>query len=211
MGIALLLRHGRSTANVDGILAGRTPGIALHESGREQAIAIAPAFAGLPLASVHVSPMQRTQETAALALPGREHVTAEAIIELDCGIFAGRPFGEIEGHEAWQEMRNDPAAFVFPEGEAIAAVADRVITYVLREAAGDGLHVFVTHADNILMLANHAAHAPLAAYQGLHVAPCSLTAVRIAGEHVSLLALNVPPSGAAELLATFAGHDRASV
>ena len=200
MGIALLLRHGRSTANADGILAGRTPGVLLHESGREQARSLAPAFASVPVASVHVSPLERTRETAELALPGHAHTIAEGIIELDCGIFAGRAFPDIEGHEAWLRMRQDPAAFTFPEGESIAALAERVIKYVTESAGAEGLHVFVTHADSILVMANHAAGAPLGAYQRLHVEPCSLTAIRIDGDDARLVALNVPTTGAAALL-----------
>jgi broad specificity phosphatase PhoE len=211
MGIALLLRHGRSTANVDGILAGRMPGVLLHASGREQAQAMAVAFAGMPLTSVHVSPLERTRETADLVLPDREHVIADEIVELDCGLFTGRSFSEIEAFEAWNEMRKDPAAFIFPEGEAIQSVASRVVSYVTQEARAEGLHVFVTHADNILIMANHAARAPLGAYQRLHVEPCSLTAIHVDGDDARLLALNVPPSGVAALLQGFVERHRASV
>ena len=36
MAIVLLVRHGRSTANTSGTLAGRLPGIHLDDLGREQ-------------------------------------------------------------------------------------------------------------------------------------------------------------------------------
>ncbi|MGA9714771.1 MAG: histidine phosphatase family protein, partial [Aeromicrobium sp.] len=32
----ILVRHGRTTANASGVLAGRTPGVKLDETGREQ-------------------------------------------------------------------------------------------------------------------------------------------------------------------------------
>jgi broad specificity phosphatase PhoE len=37
----ILLRHGRSSANTGGVLAGWTPGVALDETGRAQAQAVA--------------------------------------------------------------------------------------------------------------------------------------------------------------------------
>ncbi|MGG7611022.1 histidine phosphatase family protein, partial [Streptomyces sp. ZG43] len=36
----ILVRHGRSTANTAGILAGRTPGVRLDGHGRDQAEAL---------------------------------------------------------------------------------------------------------------------------------------------------------------------------
>ncbi|MGW3654563.1 histidine phosphatase family protein, partial [Streptomyces sp. NPDC005151] len=46
----ILVRHGRSTANTAGVLAGRTPGVALDERGVAQAAALVERLASLPLA-----------------------------------------------------------------------------------------------------------------------------------------------------------------
>ncbi|MGG8406917.1 histidine phosphatase family protein, partial [Streptomyces sp. 12297] len=40
MATLILVRHGRSTANTAGLLAGRTPGVALDETGAGQAAAL---------------------------------------------------------------------------------------------------------------------------------------------------------------------------
>ena len=61
----LLVRHGRTTANASGTLAGWTPGIGLDEVGRAQAQALAERLATVPLAALVSSPLQRCQETAA--------------------------------------------------------------------------------------------------------------------------------------------------
>jgi len=42
----VLVRHGRSTANTAGILAGRTPGVNLDDYGRDQAASISDRLAG---------------------------------------------------------------------------------------------------------------------------------------------------------------------
>ena len=62
----ILVRHGRSTANTAGLLAGRTPGVALDERGPTQAAALPGRLAGAAAG-------RRRQQPAA-ALPGdRSH------------------------------------------------------------------------------------------------------------------------------------------
>ena len=41
MGTLLLIRHGRTDANANGVLAGRTPGVVLDEVGRAATNALA--------------------------------------------------------------------------------------------------------------------------------------------------------------------------
>ena len=67
----ILVRHGRSTANTAGLLAGWTPGVALDERGAAQAAALPGRLAELPLAEVVSSPLQRCQETMRPLLDAR--------------------------------------------------------------------------------------------------------------------------------------------
>jgi len=55
----ILLRHGRSSANVAGVLAGRTPGVELDETGRAQAQKVVERLTGVPLAEIVCSPLLR--------------------------------------------------------------------------------------------------------------------------------------------------------
>ena len=64
----LLIRHGRTVANATGVLAGRTPGVCLDETGREQAAALGRRLTDVPLSRVVSSPLERCLETAR-ALP----------------------------------------------------------------------------------------------------------------------------------------------
>jgi len=52
----ILLRHGRSSANVAGVLAGRTPGVELDETGRAQAQKVVERLAGVPIADAQEFP-----------------------------------------------------------------------------------------------------------------------------------------------------------
>ncbi|CAM5730208.1 Phosphatase OS=Streptomyces fumanus OX=67302 GN=GCM10018772_46240 PE=4 SV=1 [Streptomyces fumanus] len=55
----ILVRHGRSTANTEGLLAGWTPGVALDERGAAQAAALPARLAGVPVSEVVTSPRLR--------------------------------------------------------------------------------------------------------------------------------------------------------
>ena len=60
----LLLRHGRTTANAGGVLAGWTPGVQLDETGTAQVQAVGERLAKVPLAAIVSSPLERCRQTA---------------------------------------------------------------------------------------------------------------------------------------------------
>lgn len=65
MATLILLRHARSVANGAGTLAGRAEGVGLHADGQVQAEALVERFAGVPIARIVSSPLQRCAETLA--------------------------------------------------------------------------------------------------------------------------------------------------
>src|SRR5437016_11573910 len=88
----LLVRHGLTDANTSGVLAGWTPGVHLAEKGRDQSAALAERLAGVPLASIVASPLERCQETATAIVAGRaiEVVTDERLGECRYGDWTGQ-------------------------------------------------------------------------------------------------------------------------
>jgi broad specificity phosphatase PhoE len=70
MATVILVRHGRTTANATGVLAGRTKGVLLDEIGRAQAAATGERLAAVPLAGV----VSRTSTAAKIA---HSHVTSK--------------------------------------------------------------------------------------------------------------------------------------
>lgn len=88
----VLVRHGRSTSNVAGTLAGRTPGVELDEQGREQADTLARRLREISIDRLVSSPLQRCRQTlaplaAALDLPVE---IDEQLLEVDYGAWSGR-------------------------------------------------------------------------------------------------------------------------
>lgn len=105
-----LVRHGE-VHNPTGILYGRLPGYSLSERGRAMAQALADWAATRDVAALHVSPLQRAQETAAPIAQrlGMEIVTDDRLIEAD-NIFEGKKFGVGDGAlrnpAAWRHLWN---------------------------------------------------------------------------------------------------------
>ena len=92
-----VLRHGE-VHNPDKILYGRQPGWRLSERGQEMASTIGEWSKNIDLGALHVSPLQRAQETAAPIAKAHNIAitTDERLIEAS-NIFEGKPFGVGDG------------------------------------------------------------------------------------------------------------------
>jgi probable phosphomutase (TIGR03848 family) len=182
----ILLRHGRSTANSAGVLAGRTLGVGLDEGGVAQAQALVERLAQLPLAAVVSSPLQRCQETVAPLAQARElEVTVDdRFIEVDYGQWTGRELSKLGKEPLWKVVQSHPSAAVFPGGEGLAALQARAVAAVrewdAKLAAEHGPHVLwlvCSHGDVIKAVLADALGVHLDGFQRIVANPCSISAV----------------------------------
>jgi probable phosphomutase (TIGR03848 family) len=200
----LLVRHGHSTSNGDGVLAGRLPGIHLTDRGRDQAQRLAERFTGATVARVVSSPLERCLETATpIAAALGLHVVVEPQLE-ECayGAWTGRPLADLAKEPLWSTVQDHPETARFPDHDAYAAeslseMADRVVAAVRRHdaevAASDGeaaLWVAVTHGDLVKAVLADATGAGLVHFQRYAADPASVSVVRYGGRHTFLLAAN---------------------
>ncbi|MBS2961610.1 MSMEG_4193 family putative phosphomutase [Actinocrinis puniceicyclus] len=196
MTTVLLIRHGRTTANASGVLAGRTPGIDLDERGRTQAEALAARLAAVPLAAVVSSPLERTHQTAEALIAARPPVPLhldEQLTECDYGHWSGRDLKTLAKEPLWKTVQAHPAAAVFPGGEAMAAMSARAVTAVRRwntELGEHATYAVVTHGDIIKSIAADALGMHLDLFQRLQVDPCSVTVIRYTATRPFILRLN---------------------
>jgi len=75
----LLIRHGRTTSNANGTLAGWSEGVGLDDTGRSQATDLAERLRGMPVHAVVSSPLQRCVETAQIVVA----VLADVAVQTD--------------------------------------------------------------------------------------------------------------------------------
>ena len=140
----VLVRHGETAANVDGLLLGRADP-PLTDRGRAQSRALA---AALPSPDrVIASPLQRARDTAAAF--GQTVEVDERWIELDYGDLDEQPASSVPA-DVWERWRSDPTTA--PRGgEPLAKLGERVreaCADLLHDAAG-GVVVVVTHVSPI--------------------------------------------------------------
>src|SRR3954469_24598868 len=201
MATVILVRHGRTTANATGVLAGRLPGVKLDDTGAAQAARTAGRLAVLPLAGVVTSPLERCRQTAraiAKAQPGSPRPTSErGITECDYGDWSGRPIKELAKEKLWSLVQTQPSAAVFPNGEAMTAMQARAVAAVRRldaafeaEHGSGALWVAVSHGDVIKSVLADALGMHLDLFQRLHVDPASVSIIRYTDSRPYVLATN---------------------
>ncbi|NSC20738.1 MSMEG_4193 family putative phosphomutase [Streptomyces albus subsp. chlorinus] len=183
----ILVRHGRSTANSDGLLAGRTPGVALDAHGQRQAAALPERLGELPLAAAVSSPLRRCQETLAPlagARPGLPLHTEERITECDYGDWSGRKLAELNDEPLMATVQRHPSAAVFPGGESMRAMQHRAVEAVRdwnarieAEHGADAVYLMCSHGDLIKAIVADALGMHLDLFQRISVGPCSVTAL----------------------------------
>ena len=130
----ILVRHGESSANAQGLLVGRSD-VELTEKGRAQAVSVRRLLYG-PVHSLRTSPLRRARDTAAaLALDVPAEVDPRWI-EVDYGEYDCQPLGDVPA-EVWREWRRNPD-FRPPGGETLAEVDERVSAACAELFADDG-------------------------------------------------------------------------
>ena len=118
----ILVRHGESTANAQGLLLGRTDA-ALTEKGRGQAASVRQLLAA-PVCAVRTSPLGRARDTAALLNLEAPIEVDERWLEVDYGEFECQPLGDIPA-AVWQRWMAD-RHFRPDGGETLAEVDERI-------------------------------------------------------------------------------------
>lgn len=201
MATVILVRHGRTTANATGLLAGRTPGVLLDDHGRDQAALTGDRLAAVPLVAVVSSPLERCRQTAQHILD-RQAVTPDApvdpdLTECDYGRWQGRMLSDLAAEDLWPLVQSQPSAVVFPDGESMAAMQARSVAAIRRhDAAFEAEHgpeavwVAVSHGDIIKSVLADALGMHLDLFQRINVGPASVSVVRYGASRPSVHATN---------------------
>jgi 2,3-bisphosphoglycerate-dependent phosphoglycerate mutase len=208
MATVILARHGRTTANASGVLAGRSKGVRLDEKGIEQARAAAARLDGVPLAAVVTSPLERCRDTARVLAEGRDLrlQTDRGLLECDYGEWTGREIKELAKQPLWRTVQATPSAARFPGGESMAGMSARAVAAVRdrdalieAESGPEAVWVAVSHGDVIKAVLADALGMHLDTFQRIVVDPASLSVVRYTPQRAFVLTMNSTAGALAHL------------
>jgi probable phosphomutase (TIGR03848 family) len=183
----LLIRHAQNDWVKSGRLAGRTPGVHLNEEGKKQAEALGLRLEPAKLQAIYSSPLERARETAEAVASHHPELTVqieEGLTEVDFGTWTGRRLRRLSRLRLWQIVQHTPSRAIFPGGEAIRDMQNRLINTLEAIASkhGSGKIAVVSHSDVIKAAIAYYAGMPLDMFQRLIISPASISTVYL-GQH----------------------------
>ncbi len=201
MTTVLLLRHGRSTANTGGILAGWSPDVNLDEKGQAQAQALGERLAEVKLSALVCSPLPRCRQTIApLAKKlGLKVSIDKRLGECHYGDWTGKHFKELVKQPLWKAIQAHPSSVTFPgpEGESMAAMQARIVAAmrdwdarITAEHGAGAVWLACSHGDPIKAVVADALGMHLDLFQRIVVDPGSVTAIRYTETRPFVLRVN---------------------
>ncbi len=190
----LLIRHGENDWVGTHRLAGRSPGVHLNETGRQQTANLVQQLSQQPVSAVYSSPMERCMETAQPVAEslGLEVVQEADIVEVNYGAWQGGDLRELSKSPEWQLVQYHPSSFRFPDGETLYEVQTRAVWALerMREAHPNQVIVAFSHGDIIRTVLAHFMGVPLDLFQRLAISTASISAVAFYGAKPMILFTN---------------------
>jgi broad specificity phosphatase PhoE len=143
----ILIRHGESIANAQGLLLGRTDA-ELTEKGMAQATAVR-ALLRAPVRALRTSPLSRARDTAALLGLDIPVEVDDRWIEVDYGEYECQPLRDVPAG-VWQEWRRNPD-FRPARGETLTECDARVTSACAELFAHDGAGARASDGDVVVV------------------------------------------------------------
>jgi len=151
LGQIIFLRHGQAKNNTERILAGRTEGVPLTETGIKQSEHTAELLKHMNISAIYSSPIERAKHTAEIA---GKHNSLDVTIddrlnELDMGKFTGMPYDDIfKSHgNVFMKFYNGELEIAHNGVETFPDVKKRILGIVE--------HVIEKHPDENVLLVTH--------------------------------------------------------
>ena len=236
MATVLIVRHGL-TASTGKALTGWLPGVSLDDRGRQQAANVAARLAGLQLAAIVSSPLERCQQTAEIIGGGQAGGPAGAgdnsddrgrgpvrvqtddrLGECRYGDWTGKSLRHLAREPLWKVVQAHPSAVRFPgeDGESMIAMQQRAVSAVRDwncKLGHDAVYLICSHGDVIKAILADALGMHLDMSQRIQVDPCSLSIIRYTTLRPFVLRMNdisTDSAGLAALAAKPAAHASAA-
>ena len=189
----LLIRH----ALTDGVgkrLSGRTDGVMLNKEGCAQAEQLALRLAGLPIAAVYSSPLQRAIETATpiAKLLNLQSIIYHDLIEVDFGEWTNCLIEEVKKQDQFQLFNSFRSCVRIPGGESMLEAQLRMIK-ALEQLCLQHKHqtiAVVSHGDLIKAAVAHFAGIHLDMFRRIEISPASISIIEVYEETARIMVVN---------------------
>ena len=189
----LLIRH----ALTDGVgkrLSGRTDGVMLNDEGCAQAEHLALRLAGLPIAAVYSSPLQRAIETATpiAKLLNLQSIIYHDLIEVDFGEWTNCLIEEVKKQDQFQLFNSFRSCVRIPGGESMLEAQLRMIK-ALEQLCLQHKHqtiAVVSHGDLIKAAVAHFAGIHLDMFRRIEISPASISIIEVYEETARIMVVN---------------------
>lgn len=208
MTTCLLVRHGQSQANLDGILAGHLDS-ALTDEGIGQVRRLGKLLFEIPLSQVVTSPLGRCRQTAAELCTAQANACQVAVddrlAEVRYGAWTGRRLADLAKEELWAVVQSTPSRVTFPEDpdgahahESMTDMSERAWeawqewdSRIAEEHGERAAWALVSHGDIIKALIARGMGLPLDSFQSIVADPASVSIIERHGSRTAVLGLNL--------------------
>lgn len=196
MSLIIFLRHAQAKNNVERILAGRTGGFPLTQTGLYQAEKIATFLKPLEISAIYSSPIERATSTANIASKSLnlEVKIDPRLTEIEMGMFSGMFYEDMftkHGNVFLKFYQDNPV--IGENGvETFSNVKKRVldmVNYCSKEHKGQNV-LLVTHMDPIKAMLSTILHLKPESLYELIIRNASLTILKKEQTNYSLVAIN---------------------
>jgi broad specificity phosphatase PhoE len=192
----ILVRHGETDANRQGVLMGSMGGPSLNSTGRGQAAEIGEALKAEPVVQLYTSPAWRAKETAEIISQVTAAPFSEVydLREIDVGRLEGLTQPEVrENFGAHSlEWEKDPASARHPGGETMEELQGRawnVVQGLSAKHAGETI-VVVSHLFTILAVMTRLLDMPLRHFRRISLEPGAMARIEVSQGKFQVISTN---------------------
>ncbi|SHK53383.1 alpha-ribazole phosphatase [Clostridium cavendishii DSM 21758] len=149
----ILIRHGETKGNEDGIYQGRID-LSLSERGKDQCIEVKEKLKNIKVDKVYVSPLKRAKESAEIIFDKENREYIEELREIDFGLWEGLNYKKISESysEEYSKFLNSYKDFIFPKGEGFNSFylrVSKVIKIIYEKSKSEETVAIVAHGGTI--------------------------------------------------------------
>lgn len=192
----ILVRHGETDANRQGILMSSVGGPSLNATGRAQAAEIGEALKAEPVAHLYTSPALRARETAEIVSQAIKAPFTEIddLCEINVGRLEGltRPEVQQQFGTHFLEWERDPATARHPGGETMQELQDRAWRAIqhIADRHADETVVVLSHLFTILAIVTRVLEMPLGHFRRIRLEPGAMARIELGADRPEVTSTN---------------------